>query len=126
MIFPTIQAENLEGRVLTLPIDLEGAYNVLFIAFQRDQQVDIDRWLPAVKRLVEAYPALAYYKLPTIYRGNSLFRWWVNTGMRMGIPDKKAREGTIEHSFHDILLQKDVAPYQLLMYYPRNIQDEKE
>jgi hypothetical protein len=37
MIFPTIHAENLEGRVLTLPTDLEGAYNVLFIAFQRDQ-----------------------------------------------------------------------------------------
>ncbi|HZU01774.1 MAG TPA: hypothetical protein VFA10_19040 [Ktedonobacteraceae bacterium] len=95
MIFPTIQAENLEGRALTLPTDLEGAYNVLFIAFQRDQQADIDSWIPAVKRLMEAYPGLAYYELPTIYRGNSLFRWWVNTGMRMGIPDKKAREVTI-------------------------------
>lgn len=60
MISPTIQAENLEGRALTLPADLEGAYNVLFIAFQRDQQVDIDSWLPVVKQLVEAYPALAY------------------------------------------------------------------
>jgi hypothetical protein len=95
MIFPTVKAENLEGRALTLPEDLEGAYNALFIAFQRGQQTDIDSWIPLVKQLVKEYPALAYYELPTIDRGNPLFRWWVNAGMRMGIPDKKAREVTI-------------------------------
>ena len=95
MVFPFTRGENLEGRSFTLPADLEGAYNLLFIAFQRDQQADIDSWLPLVKQLVKEYPALAYYELPTIYRGNPLFRWWLNTSMRMGIPDKKAREVTI-------------------------------
>jgi hypothetical protein len=95
MVFPFVRGENLEGRTCTLPADLEGAYNVLFIAFQRDQQVDIDSWLPFVKQLVREYPALAYYELPTIYRGNPLFRWWLNTSMSVGIPDKKAREVTI-------------------------------
>jgi hypothetical protein len=95
MIFPLTRGENLEGRVFTLPAGLEGAYNLLFIAFQRDQQTDIDSWLPFVKQLVKEYPALAYYELPTIYRGNPLFRWWLNTSMHMGIPDKKAREATI-------------------------------
>lgn len=95
MVFPTVQGENLEGRVFTLPTDLKGTYNLLFIAFQREQQADIDRWVPLVKQLLKQYPALAYYELPTIYRGNPLFRWWVNTGMRMGIPDREAREATI-------------------------------
>ena len=95
MVFPTVQGENLEGRVFTLPTDLEGTYNLLFIAFKREQQADIDSWLPLVKQLVKEYPALAYYELPTIYRSHPLFRWWVNTGMRMGIPDRKAREVTI-------------------------------
>ena len=95
MIFPLTQGENLEGRIFTLPADLKGAYNLLFIAFQRDQQIDINSWLPFAKQLVKEYPALAYYELPTIYRGHPLFRWWLNTGMRMGIPDKKAREVTI-------------------------------
>lgn len=95
MVFPFVRGENLEGRAFTLPADLKGAYNVLFIAFQRDQQIDINSWLPFAKQLVNEYPALAYYELPTIYRGHPLFRWWLNTGMRMGIPDKKAREVTI-------------------------------
>jgi len=95
MIFPLVQSENLEGRLFTLPKDLEGEFNVLFIAFQREQQIDIDSWLPFVKQQVKQYPALAYYELPTIYRGNPFFRWGLNAGMRMGIPDKKAREVTI-------------------------------
>jgi hypothetical protein len=95
MIFPLVRGENLEGRVFTLPKDLEGECNVLFIAFQREQQIDIDNWLPFVKQQVNEYPSLVYYELPTIYRGNPLFRWGLNTGMRMGIPDKNAREVTI-------------------------------
>ena len=95
MVFPFVRGENLEGRAFTLPADLKGAYNLLFIAFQRDQQIDINSWLPFAKQLVKEYPALAYYELPTIYYGHPLFRWWLNTGMRMGIPDKKAREVTI-------------------------------
>ena len=95
MVFPFVRGENLEGRAFTLSADLKGAYNLLFIAFQRDQQIDINSWLPFAKQLVKEYPALAYYELPTIYRGHPLFRWWLNTGMRMGIPDKIAREVTI-------------------------------
>ncbi len=95
MVFPLVRSENLEGRMFTLPADLEGVYNVLFIAFKREQQIDIDSWLPFVKQQVKEYPTLAYYELPTIYRGNPLFRWGLNAGMRMGIPDKKAREVTI-------------------------------
>jgi hypothetical protein len=95
MVFPFVRGENLEGVAFTLPADLKGAYNLLFIAFQRDQQTDINSWLPFAKQLVKEYPALAYYELPTIYRGNPLFCWGLNTGMRMGIPDQKAREVTI-------------------------------
>jgi hypothetical protein len=95
MVFPLVRGENLEGRAFTLPKDLEGVYNLLFIAFQREQQIDIDSWLPFAKQQVKEYPSLAYYELPTIYRGNPLFRWGLNTGMRIGIPDKKAREVTI-------------------------------
>ena len=95
MVFPFVRSENLEGRRFTLPSDLEGVYNLLFIAFQREQQIDIDSWIPFAKQQVKEYPSLAYYELPTIYRGNPFFRWGLNTGMRMGIPDKKAREVTI-------------------------------
>ncbi len=95
MGFPMVRSENLEGRSFTLPYDLEGVYNVLFIAFQREHQLDVDTWIPFVTQQVKETPSLAYYELPTIYRGNPFFRWGLNAGMRMGIPDKKAREVTI-------------------------------
>ncbi len=41
MVFPFVRGENLEGPTFTLPADLEGAYNLLFIAFRREQQIDI-------------------------------------------------------------------------------------
>ena len=115
MVFPTISAENLEGRALALPSDLEGEYNVLFIAFQRQQQADIDGWFPLVKQLAKEHPALAYYELPTLPRGNLLFRRWVNSGMRLGIPDKKMRQVTIP-----LYLNKEAFCEAL------NIQDEEQ
>ncbi len=42
MVFPFVRGENLEGRAFTLPADLEGAYNLLFIAFQREGTTPLD------------------------------------------------------------------------------------
>ena len=42
MAFPFVRGENLEGRTFTLPADLEGTYNLLFVAFRREQQFDIN------------------------------------------------------------------------------------
>jgi hypothetical protein len=55
MAFPIVRGENLEGRTFTLPTDLTGTYNLLFIAFKREQQLDIDSWLPFAKQLVVKY-----------------------------------------------------------------------
>jgi hypothetical protein len=95
MPFPQVSATNLQGRRFTLPADLAGERNLLLIAFWQEQQRDIDTWLPFVKRLVQEQPGLAYYELPTIDRSNPAFRWWLDTVMRLGIPDRQARATTI-------------------------------
>jgi hypothetical protein len=95
MSFPTIHAQNLEGREFTLPAGLEGEQNVVLIAFQRHQRQAIDSWLPLLTELSQANPAFKYYELPTIDRGNPVFRWWLDNTMRAGIPDKQARASTI-------------------------------
>jgi len=40
-------------------------------------------------------PGFQYYELPTIDRLNPLFRWFIDNGMRRGIPDSSARSRTI-------------------------------
>jgi hypothetical protein len=93
--FPELKAWNLEGRAFSLPADFEGERNLLLIAFQRNQQEQLDTWLKEMKRFEEIDPGLHYYELPTIEKMNSLTRWFIDSGMRRGIPDRNARARTI-------------------------------
>jgi hypothetical protein len=93
--FPSVKASNLEKRDFNLPADFEGERNLLLVAFEREQQKDVDTWLREMKRFEELDPGFHYYELPTIQRPNALMRWFIDSGMRRGIPDRKARERTI-------------------------------
>jgi hypothetical protein len=93
--FPALKSETLEKRAVQLPQDFQGERNLLFIAFEREQQKDIDTWLTQMKRYADRDKGFRYYEIPTIEKTNRLMRWFINTGMRNGIPDKKARERTI-------------------------------
>lgn len=95
IVFPTVQGSNLEGKEYVLPRDLEGRYNLLFVAFLREQQEMIDTWMPAARYLRNTYPELRHYELPTIKPLNAMTRWFINKGMRGGIPDPEARAATI-------------------------------
>jgi hypothetical protein len=93
-VFPKLTASNLENQTLSLPADFAGERNLLLIAFQREQQQNVDTWLHQMKRF-ESCPGFHYYELPTIDRLNPFFRWFINSGMRRGIPDHNARARTI-------------------------------
>jgi hypothetical protein len=93
--FPVVTSDNLERKTFTLPQDFGGERNVLFIAFQRQQQAEVDTWVPFVKPLVVRTPGTEYYEIPTIYRMIAPMRWMLNRGMRSGIDDLGARERTI-------------------------------
>jgi hypothetical protein len=98
--FPTLAAFNLEKRAFNLPADFEGENNLLLVAFEREQQKDVDTWLREMKRFETVNsgpgrPHFQYYELPTIERPIALTRWFIDSGMRRGIPDRKARERTI-------------------------------
>lgn len=92
--FPQLTASNLEKQTLSLPGDFAGDCNLLLIAFQREQQKNVDTWLHEMKRF-ESSPGFHYYELPTIDRLNPVVRWFIDSGMRRGIPDRKARARTI-------------------------------
>jgi hypothetical protein len=93
--FPQLKASNLESREFNLPQDFAGERNLVLIAFQREQQAQLDTWLKEMKRFQEVDPGFQYYELPTIEKMNSFMRWFIDSGMRRGIPDKNARARTI-------------------------------
>lgn len=92
--FPPLKATNLERKVFNLPQDFEGDKNLCLIAFQRDQQKNIDTWMAGLKNV--STPAnFRAYELPTISKGPRWFDSWLDGRMRAGIADKHAREMTI-------------------------------
>jgi hypothetical protein len=92
--FPHLTASNLEKQTLSLPEDFAGNRNLLLIAFQREQQKNVDTWLHEMKRF-ESSPGFHYYELPTIEHLSPVVRWFIDSGMRRGIPDRHARARTI-------------------------------
>jgi hypothetical protein len=95
MIFPTVSGSNLLRQQLTLPKDFQGRLNLVFIAFEQWQQMEVDSWISLAEELENQVSGLYYYELPIIQSRNTLYQWFINEGMRAGIPNPKARQRTI-------------------------------
>lgn len=95
MPFQTVSGTNLLRQKLSLPRDFQGKFNLVFIAFQRWHQMEVDSWSALAEDLEEEYEGLAYYELPTLQNGGPFYRIFLNEGMRAGIPNPKTRERTI-------------------------------
>ena len=111
-MFPRVHAANLERHPFVLPDDFAGERNLVLIAFQREQQFDIDTWIPVAQRMMQRHRDFRYYELPTISRSVPLARWWLDGAMRAGIPDRVAREATIT-------LYLDKAAFRRALQLPR-------
>lgn len=85
-MFPTVRAETLDGKALTLPADLRGAPAILLVGYAQRAQFDIDRWILGLQQLGDGTKLL---EVPTI-KGMlpGLAANMINQGMRRGIPSE--------------------------------------
>ena len=95
MIFPTVTGSNLLRQKVTLPDGLQGRLNLVFVAFQRRQQMEVDSWSPLADALERSTDGLFSYELPVIESRGAVSRLFINEGMRAGIPNARVRERTI-------------------------------
>lgn len=93
--FPRVEGSNLEGRRFTLPTDFEGDYNVVLVAFRREQQDDVDTWLPFLREVAAPGRNVRVYELPTLNKTYRFMRGFIDGGMSRGIPERATREATI-------------------------------
>ncbi|MEO6526422.1 MAG: hypothetical protein ABIP93_07340 [Gemmatimonadaceae bacterium] len=93
--FPNVEGSNLEGEHFKLPSDFKGELNVVLVAFRREQQIDVDSWMPFLKTVGESRRDVRVYELPTLGRRYRLMRPVIDGGMRRGIPDAAVRAVTI-------------------------------
>lgn len=94
-IFPIIEGIDIDGNTRPVPATFNGDFNLINIAFEREQQIDVNTWIVELSKLQLIYPSLQYYELPVIEQRSSAERFWINNGMRSGIEDSIARARTI-------------------------------
>ena len=92
-IFPTLVANDLNGRSLSLPSDFPGKPTIVFIAYKRNQQSSINAWVERLGLRETGGPA--WVELPVVGLGAVLFRGFVDNGMRSGIISTEMRARTI-------------------------------
>ena len=112
---PTVSGKNLLRQKMVFPRDFAGDINLVFIAFQRWHQDQVDSWVPLAEKMATALPLFHYYEFPTIYQMNRLSQTFLNEGMRAGIPDAGTRGRTIT-------LYVDKQPFRTALAIP----DESE
>jgi len=94
-VFPTVSGNNLNGHAVEIPRDLSGRVNLVLVAFTREQQKEVNSWLPFIAEMTHRFPDLRAYELPTLGRPFVLLRGYLDAIMRTGIPDPQTRETTV-------------------------------
>lgn len=92
-IFPTVTADDLNGKSHSLPADLPGDPTVVFVAYKQNQQDAINGWINALG--LDPARGAQFVELPVVGTGAKLIRPVVDNGMRSGITDTKMRARTI-------------------------------
>jgi hypothetical protein len=95
IVFPSVSAYALNKARVDLPAGLAGQVNLLLLSFEREQDKDVNTWLPPAKDLQKTNPALQVYILPIFNRENLLYRWWENSSLRSGVSDPEWLQFTV-------------------------------
>jgi hypothetical protein len=96
--FPEIEGKALTGEEFRVPEDLTRPHNLLLIAFLREQQQDVDTWIPKLEKVEDANEDFTFYEFPVLPEMNRAARWFIYHGMRSGITSDRARSRTV--TFH--------------------------
>jgi hypothetical protein len=89
-VLPPLSGRDLNGKVWTLPNGLTASRTLIFVAFEREQQAGIDSWTNGLG-IRAATRELPWIEMPVIDNPGALGRWFIDHGMRGGIPDRATR-----------------------------------
>ena len=117
---PQMVGKDLMGDDRPIPNSFEGNLNIVTFAFEREQQENVNTWIPHAEAMEQEFRSVRFYEIPLIYEMNAFMRGWVNNGMRSGIPSEKARERTItvytdRDKFLDMMNMQTDSIYTLLV-----------
>ena len=95
MRFPRLAARDLEGQGRSLPDDFAGAFNLVVVAFRREQQSMVDTWIAWFDTIAAQHPDLRCYEVPVIATRWSPARPVIDGGMARAVQARDARRRTL-------------------------------
>lgn len=84
-----MEVKNLADETKSFPSEFPGERTLLLIAFEREQQDTLDDWSAKLNLRKPRGPE--WLELPVIDDPGAFMRWFVDTGMKSGIPDPAVR-----------------------------------
>ena len=107
--FPSISAQNLEGKTLTIPKDLPGTSNLVVLAFSREHLGPTETWSPHSSRLEQDLLELEVWQVAALSKAYRMFRSAIDGGMRAGVADPRLRAHVLTAYLDLPSLQKALA-----------------
>jgi hypothetical protein len=92
---PAMTAADLNGRTLNLPQDMAGDPAVWVVAFDRAHQDQVDRLFQLIDGAKDRAPGVVYWEVPVIKNPGAIGRWFIDNGMRSGIPNTQTRSKVV-------------------------------
>ena len=110
-MFPEVKAQNIEGKMLSLPGDFTGDLNLVLVAFERDQQREVDSWLEAAPEIFKGHPGIPCYEVSVMGKEYKMAHFFIDRAMRSSISNKEQRARTAN-------LYIDKAPFEQSLHIP--------
>lgn len=85
--FPAIETVTLSGRSFIAPDPSRGREMLLFIAFKRDVQEQVDAWGREIDPILEEFHNVEAFELPMLAGRWKFLSGVIDGGMRSGIPE---------------------------------------
>ena len=95
--FQSLTTYDLNGKSVTLPDDFEHDFNLLFVAYDRWHQREVDSWVPFAAELEAEFDQFHFYELPVVGQMNLIGRTRLDFIMRQGIPNPETRGRTLTY-----------------------------
>ena len=88
--FPQVSGKDLNNKPWNAPGGFPGERNLVVFGFEEEQQAGIDSWFNGME-VRNPSSKIPWIEMPLIQNPGMIMRWFINSGMRGGIPDKEVR-----------------------------------
>ena len=90
--FPSVSGKNLNGKSFSFPQNFTAQRTLILFAYQREQADDLASW---VEGLALTQKSIPWFEMPIISTPYKIGSFFIDRGMRSGIPDEKIRDRVV-------------------------------